>query len=109
MDSGLIVAGSSDSPVVPNNPLMGIYAAVTRRAESGQTVLAAKLFLPDRRWKCILGMPPYATFEENIKGSLAPGKLADIVMLSTDPSKGISGADKRYRGRDDHGGRGNSF
>jgi len=36
LDCGLVVAGSSDSPVVPDNPLVGICAAVTRRAESGQ-------------------------------------------------------------------------
>jgi len=39
INSGLIVAGSSDSPVVPNNPLVGIYAAVTRQAETGQQLM----------------------------------------------------------------------
>jgi predicted amidohydrolase YtcJ len=36
LDGGLVVAGSSDSPVVPDNPLVGIYAAVTRRVQSGE-------------------------------------------------------------------------
>ena len=39
LESGVVVAGSSDAPVVPDNPLVGIYAAVTRQAESGQVLL----------------------------------------------------------------------
>ena len=39
LKSGLVVAASSDSPIVPPNPLVGVYAAVTRKAQSGQDVL----------------------------------------------------------------------
>ncbi|MBA7588591.1 hypothetical protein ES708_30654 [subsurface metagenome] len=48
LDSGLVVAGSSDAPVVPDNPLLGIYAAVTRRAESGQELLPEEVPLIHR-------------------------------------------------------------
>ena len=72
---------------MPLNPLVGIYAAVTRRAESGQTVLAAEAVTAKQAIEMYTLNAAYATFEENIKGSLAPGKLADIVMLSADPIK----------------------
>jgi predicted amidohydrolase YtcJ len=85
MDCGLVVAGSSDSPVVPNNPLVGIYAAVTRRAESGQLVLAAEAVSALEALEMYTLNAAYATFEETRKGSLVEGKLADILMLSADP------------------------
>ena len=85
--SGLTVAGSSDSPIVPHNPLIGIYAAVTRKAESGQELL------PEERISGTEALAMYtiggaqASYEENSKGSLTPGKLADMVLLSDDPTK----------------------
>jgi predicted amidohydrolase YtcJ len=85
LDSGLTVAGSSDSPVVPVNPLMGIYAAVNRRAESGQTVLAGERITAEQALKMFTFNAAYASFEEPIKGSLSPGKLADIIMLNKNP------------------------
>jgi len=85
LGSGLNVAGSSDSPVVPANPLMGIYAAVTRRAESGQTILPAECVSADQALKMFTINAAYATFEEKIKGSLVSGKLADMVLLSGNP------------------------
>ncbi len=85
MDSGLIVAGSSDSPVVPDNPLIGIYAAVTRRAESGPTVLSGEAVSPGQALNMYTLNAAFSTFEEKIKGTLAPGKLADMVLLSADP------------------------
>ena len=85
--SGVVVAGSSDSPVVPVNPLVGIYAAVTRRAESGQVLLPEERITVNEALALYTTNAAYASFEEKIKGSLSPGKLADIVVLSDDPSK----------------------
>jgi predicted amidohydrolase YtcJ len=85
MNAGLVVAGSSDSPVVPNNPLMGIYAAIARRAESGQKVMAAEAVSAEQALDMYTLNAAYATFEEELKGSLSPGKVADMVMLSADP------------------------
>jgi predicted amidohydrolase YtcJ len=87
LDSGLVVAGSSDAPVVPDNPLMGIYAAVTRRAESGQEVLPEEAVSLQQALEMYTTNAAYASFEENIKGSIAPGKLADMAVLSADPLK----------------------
>ncbi len=85
LDNGLTVAGSSDSPVVPDNPLVGIYAAVTRRAETGQRVLAPEAIGVEQALEMYTSMAANASFEENIKGSLARGKVADIVMLDSNP------------------------
>ncbi len=85
MESGLTVAGSSDSPVVPAIPIMGLYSAVNRRAESGQLVLPGEGVNAEQALKMFTVNAAYATFEENIKGSILPGKLADIVLLSGNP------------------------
>ena len=87
IDSGLVVAGSSDSPVVPNNPLVGIYAAVTRRAESGQQLLPQECISASQALALYTINAAYASFEEGIKGSITEGKLADTVVLSADPTK----------------------
>ena len=85
IDAGLTVAGSSDSPVAPDNPLLGIYAAVTRRAESGQELLPEEAISVQQALAMYTTSAAYASFEEDSKGSIAPGKLADMVILSADP------------------------
>ena len=86
-DLGLVVAGSSDSPVVPNNPLVGMQAAVTRKAESGQELLPEEGVSAGQALALYTVNAACASFEEGIKGSIAPGKLADIVVLSDDPAR----------------------
>lgn len=79
-------AASSDSPVVPVNPLVGIYAAVTRQAETGQVLLAEEQISPSQAlWMYTLGAA-YSAFEEEAKGAIAVGKLADFAVLSHDPT-----------------------
>jgi hypothetical protein len=85
LDAGIIVAGSSDSPVVPHNPLIGIYAAISRRTESGRTVLSEEAVSLGQALAMYTLNGARASLEDNIKGTLAIGKLADIVMLSADP------------------------
>jgi predicted amidohydrolase YtcJ len=87
LESGVMVAGSSDTPVVPGNPLVGVYAAVTRQAESGQTLLPEEAISPHRALALYTVNAAYASFEEDIKGSITPGKLADIIVLSEDPTR----------------------
>ena len=87
LDGGLVVAGSSDSPVVPDNPLVGIYSAVTRRAESGQELSPQERISAQQALAMYTINAAYASFEENIKGSITEGKLADMVVLSADPLK----------------------
>jgi predicted amidohydrolase YtcJ len=85
LDAGLVVAGSSDSPVASDNPLLGIYAAVTRRAESGQELLPQEAVSVRQALAMYTTSAAYASSEEDSKGSIAPGRLADMVVLSADP------------------------
>jgi len=87
LDGGLIVAASSDCPVAPDNPLLGIYAAVTRRTESGEHLSPEEAISVKQALAMYTINAAYASFEEDIKGSIAPGKLADMVVLSADPLK----------------------
>jgi len=85
LDSGSIVAGGSDSPIVPDSPLVGIYGAVTRQTESGQRLLPEECISASQALAMCTINAAYASFEEDIKGSITPGKLADMVILSDDP------------------------
>lgn len=87
LDSGLVVAGSSDSPIVPDNPLVGIYAAVTRKAETGQDVLAEECVSVQQALEVYTINGAYASFEQDVKGSITEGKLADMALLSDDPTR----------------------
>lgn len=86
-DSGLMPAASSDSPVVPANPLIGIYAAVARRAETGQVLFPEERISPYQAlWMYTMG-GAYSAFEDEAKGSISVGKLADFAILSHDPTQ----------------------
>jgi predicted amidohydrolase YtcJ len=87
LDGGLLVAASSDSPVASDNPLVGIYASVTRRAESGQQLLPEEAISAQQALVMYTVNAAYASFEEGVKGSITEGKLADMVVLSADPIK----------------------
>jgi len=86
LDGGLIVAGSSDSPIVNDNPLVGIHSAVNRLAESGQVLLPEERISVPQALNMYTKNAAYASFEEDIKGSITEGKLADLVLLSDDPT-----------------------
>jgi predicted amidohydrolase YtcJ len=87
LKAGMMVAGSSDAPVAPDNPLLGIYSAVTRRAGSGEALLPHEAISAEQALAMYTVNAAYASFEEDIKGSISPGKLADMVVLSADPLK----------------------
>jgi hypothetical protein len=84
---GVPVPNGSDFPVEDPNPLWGFYAAITRQDREGNPPNG---WFPDQRMTREEALRSwtlegaYAAFEENAKGSLAPGKLADFVMLSAD-------------------------
>ncbi|MEE9230120.1 MAG: amidohydrolase [Acidobacteriota bacterium] len=90
LDAGATVVGGADTPAFPvhwTNPLLGIYAAVTRQDSEGNPPGG---FYPEERvsrmeaLKMYTISAAYAAFEEDIKGSLTVGKLADITVLSKD-------------------------
>jgi len=85
--AGVKVGAGSDCPVVPPNPLVGIYAAISRKAEIGKTILLREGISPLEAFRMYTEGAAYASFEERIKGNIAPGKLADLVILSAGPTE----------------------
>jgi hypothetical protein len=85
--SGAVLINGTDAPVEDIDPLPCFYASVTCRMPDGT------IFWPDQRMtrkqalRAYTINGAYAAFEENIKGSLTPGKLADITVLSKDIMK----------------------
>jgi predicted amidohydrolase YtcJ len=73
--------------VVPINPLFGIYAAVTRRTESGEALLPQEQVSPTDALRMYTHAAAYASFDEGVKGSIKVGKLADFALLSADPTQ----------------------
>ncbi|MEX2272344.1 MAG: amidohydrolase [Vicinamibacterales bacterium] len=84
MKTGALVTNGTDVPVEDIDPIASFYATVSRRLEDG------KVFFPEQRMSRIEALKSYtinsaiAAFEEDIKGTLTPGKLADITVLSKD-------------------------
>jgi predicted amidohydrolase YtcJ len=87
LDSGGVLAFGSDSPVAPLNPLLGVYAAVTRRTldekNPGGWIPEQKISLEETIRAFTWGSA-FAEFQEKEKGTLEVGKLADFVILSDD-------------------------
>ena len=78
LDAGIPISGGSDSPVTPYHPLAGIQAAVNHPNPSERVSVreAIEMFTSTAAW---------SAFEEQEKGTLAKGKLADLVVLEKDP------------------------
>jgi predicted amidohydrolase YtcJ len=85
IDMGIPVAGHSDSPVSAAYPLLRIQDMVTRRDSSGVVRGGNQRISVDEAIKVWTLGGAYATFDENIKGSITSGKLADFVVLEKDP------------------------
>jgi predicted amidohydrolase YtcJ len=87
LDSGAVLAFGSDWDVAPMVPLMGIYAAATRRTLDGKHpdgwIPEQKITVAESIRAYTMGSA-YASFDEKIKGSIEPGKLADMVVVSDD-------------------------
>jgi predicted amidohydrolase YtcJ len=84
LQTAAVIANGTDAPVEDVDPIANIYASVTRRLHDGTE------FFPDQcmtREEALLSYTincAFAAFEEDTKGSLSPGKLADITVLSKD-------------------------
>jgi predicted amidohydrolase YtcJ len=82
------VAGSSDAPVIPDHsPLSGIAAAMSRRTSGGAVVGPEERLGFDDALRLYTTGPAFAAAEEADKGTLSPGKLADLVVLADDPAR----------------------
>ena len=87
IDMGIPVAGHSDSPISAADPLLRIQDLVTRKDQQGEVIGGNQRVSVDEAIKVWTLDNAYATFEENVKGSIVPGKLADFVVLQKDPRK----------------------
>jgi len=87
LDAGIPVAGSSDHPCAPWNPLAGIQACVSRKSYAGEELGLEQRVMPEEAIRIYTMGGAYASFEEKIKGSIEIGKLADLVFLGEDPTR----------------------
>ena len=82
--TGAVIANGTDAPVEDIDPIPSFYASVSRKVKDGS------IFYPDQRMSRMEALRSYtldaafAAFDEGIKGSLTPGKLADVTVLSKD-------------------------
>jgi predicted amidohydrolase YtcJ len=100
MQSGAVVTNGTDAPVEDVDPIANYYATVSRRLKDG------RVFYPDQRMSRQEALRSYtingayAAFEEGVKGTLTPGKLADVTVLSQDilaiPEDDIPGTEVVY-------------
>jgi hypothetical protein len=84
LDRGLIVSSGSDWPGATNNPLVPFYFYVTRKTEDGEVVDAGQRITRQEALRVATINNAYMTWDEEIKGSIEPDKLADFVILSSD-------------------------
>jgi hypothetical protein len=87
LDNGIRLSFGSDWTVAPISPLLGIYAAVARRTTDGKNPggwFPEQKITVEEAIRAYTITNAYAAFEEHEKGSITPGKLADMVVLSDD-------------------------
>jgi predicted amidohydrolase YtcJ len=90
LDAGIAPAMSSDCPATSGeeliSPLLGIYVAVTRKTDEREELGLEQRITVEEALRSYTLNGAYATFEEDIKGSIKAGKLADFAVLSEDPT-----------------------
>lgn len=84
INSGATICNGTDAPVEDVDPIKSFYSAVTRKDADGKVFYGKQKMTRMEALKSYTINGAYATFEENIKGSIKVGKLADIVVLSND-------------------------
>jgi len=85
LDRGLVVTSHTDAPVALPNLMQVMWATVNRVSRSGRVIGPDQRLTPEEALRAITIDGAYQHFEEDRKGSIEPGKLADLVILSDDP------------------------
>ena len=100
MAAGASISNGTDVPVEPIDPMACFYATVTRKLKDGTAFFADQKMTREEALRSYTLNGAYAGFEEGLKGSLTPGKLADITVLSRDiltcPEDDIPGTEVLY-------------
>ena len=86
LEAGMVLPGSSDRPVVAGAPLLGIADMVNRRTSSGAPFNPDEAVTAGQALRAWTWGSAYASRQERVKGAVAPGMLADLVVLSEDPT-----------------------
>lgn len=86
LEAGGVLPGSSDRPVASGAPLLGLHDMVNRRTASGASFNAAEAVTAEAALRAYTWGSAYASKAEGVKGSIEVGKLADLVVLSEDPT-----------------------
>ncbi len=94
LDLGIPMVGHSDDPVSAADPLLRIQDMVTRTSAEGKVYGARQCSSAKEALRALTLGGAFASFEENHKGSITVGKLADFVILSADPARVKSGTIK---------------
>ena len=84
MNSGAVVTNGTDTPVEDVSPIASFYSAVTRKTIDGSLFYPEQKMTREEALKSYTLNNAYAAFEEDLKGSITAGKLADITVLSRD-------------------------
>ena len=87
LDAGINVTQTSDYPPGPFEPMMALQSSVTRTDYNGEVWGPSQKISVEEAIKVGTINGAYASYEENLKGSLEIGKLADLVVLDKDPRK----------------------
>jgi len=85
LDAGMIATSHTDAPVALPNLMQVMWATVNRTSRSGKVMGPDERLTPEEALKTITLWGAYQHFEEKTKGSIEPGKLADLVILSANP------------------------
>jgi predicted amidohydrolase YtcJ len=85
LDAGVAVAGSSDYPCGPYEPLLALQSLVTRVGWDGASIGANQRISSQEALELYTTGAAFASDEQQLKGRLAPGYLADFVVLGEDP------------------------
>jgi predicted amidohydrolase YtcJ len=92
IDAGVIVNGGSDHEIKwdansssnPYNPFLSMWTMITRTTERGTVIMHSEAISRQEALKLYTINNAHASFEESLKGSIEPGKLADMVVLTDD-------------------------
>lgn len=84
LDAGAVISNGTDVPVESIDPIACFYAAVTRKLHDGSRFFPAQCMTRSEALRSYIEHAAWAAFEEKQKGTLAPGKYADVVVLSGD-------------------------
>ncbi|MFE3449512.1 amidohydrolase [Nonomuraea sp. NPDC059194] len=85
LDRGIRVPGSSDRPVAPGAPLLGMQSMVERLSSTGAVLAPDERVSSEQALRAYTLDAAWASHDEDRRGSLSPGKCADFVLLSDDP------------------------